>query len=422
MVVRGRTLARASGLRKSGLIAFALAATVASGALSGCSGSSSASDDDSSSSDDDSSGLFGLIEETANMSLTPSVEPGKRNVPVDTKVSVAAADGTIEKVLLYSGHSKKNAVAGSVSPDGTTWTAEENLDPGERYRMVMRGKDSDGDLTTKRSHFRTEDLDVATELTYLEYIQPYDNATVGVGMPVVLMFDVPVTDKASIERSLHVTSEPQVKGSWHWYSDTEVHYRPKHYWPVGTEVHVDADIHSVSAGNGVYGQTSESFDFTIGREVISKINLKSHKMKVYINDKLARTIPVTGGMPGYETRSGTKVIMEKYRTKDMDAATTGVSRNDPEYYNISNVPNALRVTWSGEFLHGAPWSEADQGYANVSHGCVGMSVANSAWMYDNFEIGDVVKVTGSSRSLEPGNGWTDWDVPWGQYAKGSALN
>jgi lipoprotein-anchoring transpeptidase ErfK/SrfK len=419
MVVRGRTLARASGHRKTGLIGIALAATVAAGALSACSGSSSATDD-SSSDNDEWSGFFPFGLEPPGVTLTPSVKPGKRDVSVDTEVSVAADDGKIDKVLLYYGHSKQNAVAGSVSSNGTTWTANENLEPGERYRMVMRGESSDGKATIKRSHFRTEGLTL-DEQTYMQYIQPYDNATVGVGMPVVLMFDIPVTNKASIERSLHVTSTPKVQGTWHWFSDTEVHYRPKHYWPAGTKVHVDADINGVPAGNGIYGQESESFDFTIGRKVISKINLKSHKMKVFINDKLARTIPVTGGMPGYETRSGTKVIMEKYRIKHMDAATTGVSRSDPEYYNIPDVPNALRVTWSGEFLHGAPWSVADQGYANVSHGCVGMSVANSAWMYRNFSIGDVVKVTGSNRSLEPGNGWTDWDNPWGQYAQGSAL-
>ena len=425
MDIRGQVLARASGLgpRKAGLIAIALAAVVAFGAFVACSGSSDAADDTSSSSHDDSSGgLFSLLEESSNVTLTSNVKSGKRDVAVDTKVSVAADDGTIDQVLLYSGHDKNNAIAGSVNDDGTTWTADDLLEPGERYRMVMRAENSDGEATTERSHFRTEYLDVATELTYLQYIQPYDNATVGVGMPVILQFDVPVTDKASIQRSLHVTSTPQVQGTWHWYSDTEVHFRPKHYWPTGTKVHVDADINSVSAGGGVYGQKSESFDFTIGRKVISKINLKSHKMQVFINDKLAKTIPVTGGMPGYETRSGTKVIMEKYRTKDMDAATTGVSENDPEYYNISDVPNALRVTWSGEFLHGAPWSEADQGYANVSHGCVGMSVENSGWMYNNLEIGDVVKVTGSNRSLEPANGWTDWDVSWGQYLKGSALS
>src|SRR5215510_9255387 len=390
MIMRGRTT-RFRTPRNLGRIGLAVIATTASGALVACSGSSAS--DGGTSSDSDVGKAFSGAD--AQVSLEPSVRSGKRNVPVDTRVTVAASDGTIDKVVMSYDDSDGNSakVPGTVSDDGTTWTAGDLLEPGA--------------------------LD---EQTYMRYIQPYDNTTVGVGMPVVLQFDVPVTDRASIERSLHVTSTPKVKGAWHWYSDTEVHYRPKHFWPVGAKVQVDADINGVSAGDGVYGQTSQDFNFTVGRKVVSHINLKSHEMKVFINDKLAKTIPVTGGMPGYETRSGTKVIMEKYRTKDMDAATTGVSRNDPEYYNISNVPNALRVTWSGEFLHGAPWSEADQGFANVSHGCVGMSVENSAWMFDNSRIGDVVKVKGSDRQLEPANGWTDWNISWDQFLQGSALH
>lgn len=419
MSMRGRTPTRFRTSRKFGRIGLAVIATAASGALVACSGSSAS--DSGTTTDSGVGKAFSGAD--SRVSLTPSIRSGKRNVPVDTQVTVAASDGTIDQVVMSYDDDQGNSakVPGTVSDDGTTWTAGDLLEPGAQYKLVMRGQNASGEPTVERSRFHSQPLTL-DEQTYLRYIQPYDNTTVGVGMPVVLAFDVPVTDKASIERSLHVTSTPKVKGAWHWYSDTEVHYRPKHYWPVGTKVQVDADINGVSAGNGVYGQTSQEFNFTIGRKVVSHINLKSHEMKVFINDNLAKTIPVTGGMPGYETRSGTKVIMEKYRTKDMDAATTGVSRNDPEYYNISNVPNALRVTWSGEFLHGAPWSEADQGFANVSHGCVGMSVENSAWMFDNSRIGDVVKVKGSNRQLEPANGWTDWNISWAQFLKGSALH
>ena len=42
----------------------------------------------------------------------------------------------------------------------------------------------------------------------------------------------------------------------------------------------------------------------------------------------------------------------------------------------------MRLTYSGEFLHAAPWSVGSQGYANVSHGCTGMSTANAQWLYD----------------------------------------
>ena len=419
-MMRGLSVTRITA-GKHGRIKLTVAVVAAFGALVACSGSSASDNGSSSSSSGSDSGDIFAEDDVAPVTLEPSVHSGKRNVPVDTQVSVSAQDGTIDNVvMIWNNEGRKAKVRGTVSDDGTTWTADDLLEPGERYKVVMHGENADGERATTRSHFRTEDLTL-DEQTYLQYMQPYDGDTVGVGMPVVLQFDIPVKDKASMERSLHVTSTPQVKGAWHWYSDTEVHFRPRHFWKPGTKVQVDADINGVSAGNGVYGQYSEQFNFRIGRKVVSKINLDSHKMKVFINDRLARTIPVTGGMPGYETRSGTKVIMEKYRFKDMDAATTGVSQNDPEYYNISNVPNALRVTWSGEFLHGAPWSEGDQGFANVSHGCVGMSVANSGWMYDNSRIGDVVRVKGSTRSLEPANGWTDWDVSWHDYLQGSAL-
>lgn len=421
MNLRGRPLAHADGPRQSRRIGLTLTAFVVSGALVACS-ESNASDGDGSDNKSDSSGSSGSSSEAAPVTLSPSVQSGQRNVTVDTQVAVDAADGTIDKVVLkYRNADGKGTVSGTLNDDRTSWTADERLEPGARYRLVMRGQNADGEATTERSRFRTEDLTL-DEQTYMEYVQPYDDSTVGVGMPVVIQFDIPVTDKASFERNLHVTSKPAVEGAWHWYSDTEVHYRPKSYWPTGTKVHVDADINGVSAGNGIYGQESQEFDFTIGRKVISKINLDTHRMKVFIDDRLAKTIPITGGMPGYETRSGTKVIMEKYESKDMDAATTGVSEHDPEYYNISNVPNALRVTWSGEFLHGAPWSEGSQGSSNVSHGCVGLSVENSDWMFDNTSIGDVVKVTGSKRTIEPGNGWTDWDMSWREFVKGSALS
>jgi len=82
---------------------------------------------------------------------------------------------------------------------------------------------------------------------------------------------------------------------------------------------------------------------------------------------------------------------------------------------------ALRITSSGEFLHSAPWNAASLGRRNASHGCVGMSVSDSAWLYENTLIGDPVVTTGSSRGLEQGNGYSDWDVSYATYAKGSAL-
>ena len=79
------------------------------------------------------------------------------------------------------------------------------------------------------------------------------------------------------------------------------------------------------------------------------------------------------------------------------------------------------MTWSGEFIHAAPWSAGSQGEDLVSHGCVGMSEADAAWFYDLTTKGDIVTVTGSPKPLEHGNGYTDWNVTWDEWLAGSAL-
>jgi lipoprotein-anchoring transpeptidase ErfK/SrfK len=268
--------------------------------------------------------------------------------------------------------------------------------------------------------FRTVPLTL-DEQTYPS-IAPVDNETVGVGMPAIVAFDVAVTDRAEIERHLSVESKPAQPGSWHWISDYEVHWRPKTYWQPGTDVTVNADINGVDAGNGIFGQEDRTTTFTIGDALTMKIDVAGHDMRVIRNGELLRTIPISAGKPGFTTRSGIKVIIEKFRYKDMDAATTGISEGDADYYNIDNVEYAQRVTYSGEFLHAAPWSVASQGSENVSHGCVGMSTEDAAWLYSMTKRGDVVDVTGTDRPMESTNGYGDWNVSWADYRAGSALN
>jgi lipoprotein-anchoring transpeptidase ErfK/SrfK len=239
-------------------------------------------------------------------------------------------------------------------------------------------------------------------------------------MPVIVTFDVPVTDHASIEKHLHVVSQPAQKGTWHWISSTEVHWRPATYWKAGTKVTVNADINSVPAGNGIFGQLDRSVSFNIGDAHIYKVNTKTDQMQVFSNGKLLRTLPVTTGQqPQYTTRSGTKVIIEKFPSKDMNSETVGITGADA--YNIKGVQWAMRVTYSGEFVHAAPWSVGSQGYANVSHGCTGMSTSNADWLYHMSLRGDVVDYTGTDRQMEPTNGYGDWNIPWQEYKQGSAL-
>lgn len=353
------------------------------------------------------------------VSLVPSVDDGAKHVKVSTLVSVKAGAGTVSSVKLSTKHGDAKGttvVKGSVDADGSSWTAGSALDPGAKYTLTMKGENVAGDVTRTKSTFTTQKLSLKDQT--FPTISPAKGNTVGVGMPVILTFDVAVKDRASVEKHLHVTSTGHQVGTWHWYNDKTVHFRPKTWWKTGTKVTATADVNGVRAGGGVYGQKSTSTSFTVGKAVVTKVNLKTDEAKVYINGKLARTIPVSGGKPHWTSRSGTKLIMQKLRMTEMNNESIGAT----ETYDFK-VPYAMRVTNSGEFLHAAPWKEGKGifGHENTSHGCVGMSEANARWLFNRVKLGDPVITTGSKRTLEQGNGWSDWDISYKKYAKGSAL-
>lgn len=343
--------------------------------------------------------------------------PGRTDVPVNLQLAVTATDGALQRVTVES--DEPGEVTGALSADKSRWVAAERLEPGTAYVVTSVARDSAGGTKRSVTHFSTMDLTLDQQ-TWAD-VAPLDGETVGVGMPVIVTFDVPVTDKASMERHMTVTSEPAQRGSWYWLSDNEAHWRPASYWEAGSDVTVDLDINSVDAGGGIYGQESRHVEFHIGDAHVYKVNAQTHKMQVFSNGRLLRTIPITTGKEGFTTRSGVKVIIEKFREKRMNSETVGIDRDDPEYYDIDDVAFAMRLTYSGEFIHAAPWSVASQGFANVSHGCTGMSDENAHWLYDMTIRGDVAEYVGTDRPMEFTNGWGDWNLSFADYRDGSAL-
>jgi lipoprotein-anchoring transpeptidase ErfK/SrfK len=355
--------------------------------------------------------------ETSSAEITASIPQGATDVKVNRTLRLNVTDGTFKAVTVAA---KSGRVEGTMSPDKLSWQSTSRLQPGETYRVRGTAVDAKGKDAVYQTTFSTQSLGLDQQ-TFPSFF-PLPGATVGVGMPAIIRFDVPVTNKASIERHLHVTSVPAQPGAFHWISDTEVHWRPKTYWQAGTKVTVDADIDSIPAGNGIFGQKSRTSTFTVGRSMVSKVDTKTDQMRVFRDGKLIRTIPITTGeQPKYTTRSGVKVIVEKYRKKRMNSETIGIDPNGPEGYNLAGVEYAMRITYSGEFVHAAPWSVASQGRANVSHGCTGMSTANAEWLYNQTLIGDVVEYTGTTKPMTLTNGIGDWNLPFDQYAAGSAL-
>jgi lipoprotein-anchoring transpeptidase ErfK/SrfK len=244
---------------------------------------------------------------------------------------------------------------------------------------------------------------------------PEPGSTVGVGMPIRVTLDHKLTTvdaKAAFEKSTTVTVDrAAVTGGWRWLTDDVAMYRPQNYWPGHATVTVTTALKGVKFNRGLWGRDTTSSSFQTGAAMVSYVDMRTDQLTVTRDGVKVRVIPITTGKPGFETRSGVKVIMDKELTRIMDASTGGTLKTDPEYYRIE-VQYAMRLTYSGEFLHAAPWSVAHQGHTNVSHGCTGMSTTNAKWLYQNSAIGDVVIYSGNNRSIESGNGITVWNVGW----------
>jgi lipoprotein-anchoring transpeptidase ErfK/SrfK len=335
-------------------------------------------------------------------------------VKPNTHVTVTATNGQLSAVTVAD--SKHRKITGKLSPDGQTWTATRYLRPSATYTIAAASMSG----VKAQSTFSTSSAKISA--TY--HLLPSNHAVVGVGMPLIVQFDSPVNDagKAEVERNLSVSTSPKVTGSWGWLTDAQVMYRPASYWKSGTKITLKANLAGVKTGSGKYVTSDSSTSFKVGSRMTSVVNTRTHHMKVYKNGKLLRTLPVSTGRPGpkTETRNGIKIIVSKEPTHIMDSTTIGIPKGSPGYYRLVTHWD-MRLTWSGEFLHSAPWSVGSQGSANVSHGCTNLSPANAIWLFGVSKIGDPVKYTGSSRKLEVGNGYTLWNYSFAQWEKRSAL-
>jgi len=357
-------------------------------------------------------------------SVAPSISPpaqltvapadGETSVALGSHVSVSVADGTLTAVSVAD--SEGDTVIGSLDPTLHSWDSTGTLVPGTQYLVTATAVSQGGTSTEASSTFTTA---AAANVLGMR-IAPLEGEVVGVGMPIVVYFSAAVSNEAAVERALIIDSAVPVVGSWHWYGNKEVHYRPMQYWPAGDVVTLHANLKGVDAGKGVWGMENRTLNFSIGDSQVSTVNAVTHEMSVAVNGKVARTFAVSTGRDQYPTTSGVHVILDKSPSVIMDSATVGIPKGNPDYY-YETVLWDVRISWSGEYVHSAPWSVSQQGRANVSHGCVNASPANAQWFYNLSRRGDVVIVTGTPRPLESGNGWTDWNMTWAQWTAGSAL-
>ncbi|OEJ34943.1 L,D-transpeptidase [Streptomyces subrutilus] len=330
--------------------------------------------------------------------------------------------GRLTDVTVTDGHGRH--LAGELGPDGGHWLNTEPLRAGETYTVQVGAQDAGGTPVGVTMAFRTAPPADGGRLTAEFGPRP---GTYGAGEIVTadLSRPVPADDplaRERVEQALQVTSEPQVEGAWHWVGPSTLHYRPRTYWPAHTVVRVRSGLDGVELGDLGYGGPSEPLEFTVGDRIEAITDSAAHEMTVRRNGRVIRTIPVTTGKPGFRTRTGIKVVLRKESKVRMRGDSVGIKRGTKEFYDLP-VRYATRVTWSGEYIHAAPWSVEAQGQANVSHGCTGMSTEDAAWFFETVREGDIVEVVNSGGEMMApfDNGFGDWNLDWASWLAGSAL-
>ncbi|WP_411140676.1 Ig-like domain-containing protein [Streptomyces sp. x-80] len=311
-------------------------------------------------------------------------------------------------------------VRGELSADGRHWRTTAPLAAGARYTVQVSTENADG--APGRKTLVADTADAGDRLTVK--FGP-DSGEYGVGQPVTATLSRPVTDpkaQALVESALKVDSSPRVEGAWHWVDGKTLHFRPKDYWPAHATIAVHSNLDGLKVSGGLYGGAAKPVRLTTGDQVEAITDAAAHTMTVLRNGEAINTVPVTTGKPGFSTRNGVKVVLGKESFVRMTSNSIGIAAGSSDAYDLP-VYWATRVTWSGEYLHAAPWSVGSQGAANVSHGCTGMSTANAQWFFNTVHVGDIVKVVNSGGdTMTPfDNGFGDWNMPWKEWRDGSAL-
>jgi lipoprotein-anchoring transpeptidase ErfK/SrfK len=354
-----------------------------------------------------------VLEPPATLAYTPGVDAS--GVDPRASATVSVKDGTLDTVTLTGPGGK--AVEGEANAERTEWSSTAELAFGATYTWSGTATGRDGAKVPVQGSFTT----LKPQKTVRGTINIGDGRTVGVAAPIRIQFNDHVDDRAAAERALTVETSVPVEGSWGWLPDegggSRVDWRPREYWPAYTKVTVTADLFGVPYGEGKYGAADVSSSFEIGRSQIVKADAASHRVLVIRDGQQVFDFPASYGLdsdPRRNTRTGIHVVTEKFPERRMVSETFD--------YDV-NMQWAVRISNNGEFLHAQPATIAQQGSANVSHGCINLSPDNAKSFYDTAIYGDPVEVTGTQVPLSARDGdiW-DWTLSWDEWKALSALD
>lgn len=326
-----------------------------------------------------------------------TVKPGSvlklRNVPEGSTISIV--DKRDDQFVLGVRETTK----------ARTWVTE-TLPPARRLWVTVT--DSSG-VVAGRTNFKMG----RAEQSFTVDVWP-KASNMGAGVPLVVDFGIPITNKAEVERALVVTSDKDFgEAGWFWVDSKRAVFRPREYWPGHATITLNANLTSIEGAKGVWGPRIQS-SFKTGDQVILKVNLNKHTMKYTRNGVEERTLKISGGKPGWTTEAGTKILTAHIPDKRL-------YNPDPEEGWDVTVKWAIRVNDNGEYIHDATWNYSI-GYANTSHGCTNLTYSDMSWLWRNTKFGDVAEYTGSSEKIGTDDYLAGyWNYTWPEWKRGSAL-
>ena len=119
-----------------------------------------------------------------------------------------------------------------------------------------------------------------------------------------------------------------------------------------------------------------------------------------------------------DTPNGTFIVGDMHNSLVMDSRTYGLGLGQGGY--VTPVSYATQLSYSGIYLHAAPWAMWALGNTNQSHGCINASMADAQWFQENVKRGDVVTVQNTyGGTLTPYDGLGYWNMDWEMRSGGT---
>ena len=387
-------------------IQFIAVAAVGALALTGCTTLSAGTGNNVVTSDVDPSTTA-----VTNIDSTQSLKAGER-------VKITATSPWVIETVAVGAQSGETEAA---IPSPTQWSSAP-LEPlqSTTYRVKMRNA-----TTGETTELNRKVVSGAPAKTFTAEFTPAmgkkdtpQSFGVGIIPKVTFSKEVPVPNRKALTDRITVTSVPTpVTGSWRWIDSTTAAFRPStKFWPGHATITMAADLANarIAGGKGVsdaWGRGTVTSSFKTARAMVLTLNGSSKSGYATVDGKRVKKFPISLGKSGFTTRSGIKTITDIIRVQRM----TNEGVTNTEQYDLQ-VPFAMRVTDTGEFLHGAPWN-GNIGYANTSHGCSNLTYSDAQWFFNRVKYGDPVITTGTGRPMETWNGpGALWNIPYSKWA------